>query len=146
MSQYGDLLNEVVSQLTGQPGLQSFTVVRRRKPRLAPSETGPFCIVSGTVESVDTDVFGSGDGQRPVQISYPVQVTLVLDAERFLESDADLLLDAREAVRRALYNPALFGASDVTWDPNPLFDASGLSVSYDASAQLFTYVLSDEAT
>lgn len=77
-------------------------------------------------------------------VDYPVHLTLFQAQGATLADPAQiqLLLDAREGLRLALFKPELPGAPTVIgcdYDPAPCYDTGGLDRLLDVSCQTFTF-------
>lgn len=122
--------------LDGAPG-----VVRRKHPLVSHDDTLPIVIVSPGQETYDTE-----DVENSIFIKYPVLVTIAHPGNMLQETDVDVLLNWRQAIRESLHVVTLTQAPDVfdcQIELDPPFDPRFYQANVDKSAIKFIYVNSE---
>lgn len=141
-SVYNTILDAVAAQMTTVAGLTAPGQVKKRKRPVYIKEYDPLPLlcVCPRAERVLAYV-QNGD----VFIRYPVVLALVRQQPLDF-GDVAFELDTRELIRLKLSHETLTGASTVfnfDYDPEPVFDLSGLDASVDVSMQEFVFTSRD---
>jgi hypothetical protein len=143
MSTYFDILEAVKQRVIGC--CDDITPVIRKRPILLASDGLPAIIISPGpgAETVGEEMFS-----RTVQYLYPVTITLVSASDRVTEVDVHGILDLRERIRQAVYQPLLDGVASIvntTIDLDPPFStAAGPSTVYDVTAIRLTFTATEQ--
>ncbi len=94
-------------------------------------------------QASDPETYMAGDGSGGAMVGYPVLVAVII-ANRFDQEQLRFQLDARDQIRKRLWDnrrfrPSVTTAWDVRYEPNPRgVDLSALAVPLDVSLQEFT--------
>lgn len=138
MSIYFDILEAVKQRVVGVSN--EIEPVIRKRPILLATDPIPAIIISPGpgAETVGQEMFGGG-----VEYLYPVTVTIVAASDRVTEIEVHGMLDLRERIRQAMYQPLLAGVASVrntTIDLDPSYStAAGPSTVYDVTAIRLTF-------
>lgn len=135
-SVFWDILSSTKTRLEAVSGIPPVAI--RKKPVLLQEDSIPLVLVTPGKEKIEMEAF-----DRVVEYVYEVQITIIRAGNRIYESDVESFLSLRQAIRNALYQPFLPGAStvlDVNMNTTPPFDiVSGDASNYDISGIIVMY-------